>query len=69
MNTTRKLHQELAAVGQMGKQMAELGNTPLSRFLYGDGPSLADRLMAPVEHSKTTPYEIINKACEASTHV
>jgi len=69
MNTTRKLHQELAGVGQPGKQLPGLGNTPLSRFLYGDGPSLADRIAASVEHSKTTHYEIINKACEALTHV
>lgn len=67
MINTLKLHQELAAVGQLGKQLSELGETPLSRFLYGAGPSLADRLAESVEHSKTTHYEIINKAREALT--
>ena len=69
MNSTRRLHLELAAVGQPGKQLSGLGKTSLSRFLYGDGPGLVDRLAASVEHSKTTHYEIINKACEALTHV
>lgn len=67
MNSTRRLHLELAAVGQLGKQLSELGNPTLSKFLYGDGPSLADRLATSVEHSKATHCEIINKVSEALT--
>ena len=54
---------------QFGSQLTEAGKTSLSRFLYGNGPSLADRLTASAKSSETFYSKTLNKFCEALTHV
>jgi len=54
---------------QLGGQLSEAGKKSLSRFLYGNGPSLADRLAASAKASQPAYSKTLNKFCEALIHV